>query len=504
MRQEYASKTPEVRLGKILTIKLPPEQPVTGAEAAHIKKLIQQLARIDRRDFGLPPSLREKAFAPVTGSESVDRIAVAGHDQQHVAPLVELVCIGPRALPFLLESLEDTTPTRLIVMLGGMLTGIDFSNEMWGNLANGREQKILSLKPVRESNRPFVKEPLDSHTVTIGDVCFIIVGQIVGRQYLAVRGQPSSGVVINSPTRDPSIVQAVRAIWTSDDPTQHILDSLLLDYATRGIHHGGKNESFDNWYVGSTPQIPAVMRLLYYFPRQMAPIAAQRLRSLQVQATRLNKGEDRSDADMTRWVKRELANEVSTRDFIKAVSWCKEPEIHASLRSIFQKTDDPELLLAALPALHPMQNWLLIEQRFRELINRLQYSEGGWYGDGYNALIALRKIGGSRVLPLYRQYLRGASAQRCLSVCEALSNTEGNWDREFLWPMLADKRNSTGYSHPVNDRENARRLPIRVCDQAAEVIAKHRKDLAFTMVGTKKELDRQIGQIQLLLKRGVK
>src|SRR5262249_40746055 len=88
-------------------------------------------------------------------------------------------------------------------------------------------------------------------------------------------------------------------------------------------------------------QIGAAMRLLYYFPRETAPLIAQRLRSLDV-----SNGSE-SDA----WLKREERNHVHTDWFIKAVSWCKAPAIQKALDEIAKRTDDPEIkkVLAGRP-----------------------------------------------------------------------------------------------------------------------------------------------------------
>jgi len=41
------------------------------------------------------------------------------------------------------------------------------------------------------------------YTVKVGDVCYAIIGQIVNRSLMAVRYQPSAGLVINSPIEMP-------------------------------------------------------------------------------------------------------------------------------------------------------------------------------------------------------------------------------------------------------------------------------------------------------------
>jgi hypothetical protein len=94
-------------------------------------------------------------------------------------------------------------------------------------------------------------------------VCFVAIGQIVGRGYSAVRYQPSMCIVINSTTASAELRDAVRTIWTSDEPRQHLLDSLLRDYSTEVAFNG---KSLDGWAAGSNFKCSSAMRMLFYFP----------------------------------------------------------------------------------------------------------------------------------------------------------------------------------------------------------------------------------------------
>jgi hypothetical protein len=68
--------------------------------------------------------------------------------------------------------------------------------------------------------------------------------------------------------------ERVCALWSSKDPAKKLLDSLLLDYATEGRFNG---KSLDGWDEESNYQIEAAVRLLYYFPKETAPLIAARL-----------------------------------------------------------------------------------------------------------------------------------------------------------------------------------------------------------------------------------
>ena len=58
-----------------------------------------------------------------------------------------------------------------------------FANELSGNPGNKAEQKVLASVPKRENGFPTREAVVTSYTVKIGDVCFVIIGQIVGRSY---------------------------------------------------------------------------------------------------------------------------------------------------------------------------------------------------------------------------------------------------------------------------------------------------------------------------------
>src|SRR5262249_9262515 len=118
------------------------------------------------------------------------------------------------------------------------------------------------------------------------------------------------------------------------DSRKKLFDSLLLDYATVGKFNGKDADA--GLHEGSEFQSEAAMRLLYYFPKETAPMIAARLRSFDVQ-----------EPDDDNRVKREVKNGVRADEFIKAVAWCTEPEIQKALDYIAKRTDD-ELIKKAL------------------------------------------------------------------------------------------------------------------------------------------------------------
>lgn len=317
----------DVRLGKLPAIKLVPRPAMTDEKKRRIKQLIADLVGLSEPDYGLSSTLTGHAFAPLPGHTRFGAGLVTDHELKASESLRKLVEAGSDALPFLLEALGDTRPTKLKVNARGTPF---FAHELERNVLNSIERRVLSQKWDKndDDNDDGPSDPR-AYTLRIGDACFVALGQIVGRSYSAVRYQPSMMVVINSPVESKIMRERLWAIWKSEDPTRKLLDSLLLDYATEGIFNG---RSLDGWAEGSDRQIEAAMRLLYYFPDESAPIIAGRLRSFDVQ-----------DARDTGWMKREVKNGVRTSEFIEAVSWCKSPTIKEALGDIARRTNDPQI-----------------------------------------------------------------------------------------------------------------------------------------------------------------
>jgi hypothetical protein len=478
-----------VRLVKPARIELAPQPPVTEPERARIRGLIAALAKIETPDFGFSPTTSGHAFAPVKGTEHAGTLLMVRQPHQTFPAFRQLVQLGPRALPFLLEALSNTTPTRLTIKHDTMMGAMWFDRELWGNPADQVEQRVLDSAPRRGlfGRGPTEQSPT-SYTVRVGDVCFVAIGQIVGREYQAVRYQPTMCVVINSPVQDPMLARQVRTIWSSKSPAHHLLNTLLRDYHTQGIFNG---RSLDGWDVGSRLQVSAVMRLLYYFPRQTAPMIARRLSSLRVYS---------AEAELDGFMRREVANRVRTAEFVKAVAWCQEPQILTALRRIFNRTTDSQILLAALPAIQRGDSGL-VKTRVEHFLHRLPATELGPYGDGYELLVALGRSLGAEARPAFRQYLGVPSVQRRHSMCKALRELRGAWTVELLVPLLIDKRPLDRWTYSVYPGKEEPSLPIRVCDEAAETINLRRPDLPFRMAGTHADLDRQITAMRERIRR---
>ena len=194
-------------------------------------------------------------------------------------------------------------------------------------------------------------------------------------------------------------------------------------------------------------------------------------------------------------MQREVKNGVRTDEFIKAVAWSHEPAVQAELRRIFQSTSDPDILRATVLAMDP-ENATAFRQRLEEFISNLPKTEGGPFGEGYELLVTLGQQFGTEARPAFERYLQNASLQRRRSMCRVLAKVRGEWSIDLLAPLLLDTRPAEGWTYAVVRGQNEPRLPIRICDEAAETISQNFPKLAFEMEGEHAHLDKQIERMQ--------
>jgi hypothetical protein len=156
----------------------------------------------------------------------------------------ELVRRGVDALPGLLEHLSDKRMTKVRI-------GTKFIISMWHSDEYSPRQRDPQKQPRgvnsgKESAEGFFDR------LRVGDLCYVAIGQIVNRNLSAIRYQPSSCLVINSPVQTPALAAAVRKDWAGLTADQH-RRSLSED--------------------ASTGNSRALLRLWFYYPDRGEPSA---------------------------------------------------------------------------------------------------------------------------------------------------------------------------------------------------------------------------------------
>lgn len=177
----------------------------------------------------------------------------------------ELVRRGPLALPELIKHLDDRRPTKLEVgnsdpRNSSHQVGVDtFFFEYFSDEYDPRRPHWLVEEQSKRGLQFMAKKFEGKYTVKVADVC--AHRSIVNRRLLAVRYQPTGGLVVNSPIEAPILAEEVRSDWGYAD-AEILKTSLLADIQAtnqpKGIGPAGYTPRFIN---------PALERLMLYFPQ---------------------------------------------------------------------------------------------------------------------------------------------------------------------------------------------------------------------------------------------
>jgi hypothetical protein len=235
-----------------------------GSDYSHksAAELIDDLTQIDSQSPGINSAaiyegfLAENSLGPFKGG-------VLGIAPPKIPPqMSELVRRGPLALPELIKHLDDTRPTKLEVgnKPSGRQVGVDtFMFMYFSDEDDPRVPHSFSEEDWKSGPQPMAKAFEGRYTVKVGDVCYVLIGQIVNRRLLAVRCQPSAGLVVNSPIEAPVLVEKVRNDWGNAD-AEILRRSLLEDvHATNHPRRISRAEYTERFVI------PALARLRLFF-----------------------------------------------------------------------------------------------------------------------------------------------------------------------------------------------------------------------------------------------
>lgn len=231
-------KTALIAVIFLAAVRAPGSADLSGTSA---EALIDDLAQIDTPTPGIHGTAIVLAFI---AEEKPPKFGggVLGSAPPTTPPAMrELARRGPLVLPALIKHLDDKRPTKLTIGNGW------FMFRCFGDEYDPR------ARPAKRQDRSF--DPLKrsfegGYTVKVGDVCYAIIGQIVNRNLLPVRYQPTAGLIINSPLESPLLAERTRNDWSGLDVPAHKA-SLIAD-ARRNEHP---------WESG-----PALVRLRFYYP----------------------------------------------------------------------------------------------------------------------------------------------------------------------------------------------------------------------------------------------
>ena len=235
---------------------------------ASVEVLIEQLALIDTQGPGLHGTASVGGFIGADLPLSFQGGVIGAQRPVMYPAMRELVRRGVAAMPQLVAHIADATPTKLVV--GG--NGKGEFHFMFQVYRNSYDPQPISYpeKKTYESDAEYKRRLTQfyyeymrkneryfdgPYTVKVGDVCFALIGQILGRQYEPVAYQPTAGLVINSPIESPELAEWVRRDWQDFTEAKHM--EVLLNGARQ--------------YAGLIRRAArSLVRLRFYFPDEYA------------------------------------------------------------------------------------------------------------------------------------------------------------------------------------------------------------------------------------------
>jgi hypothetical protein len=248
--------------------------------------LIDRLTEIDCHGPGLKEYFPFSDFWAVVPETNPDV-----HEGRDCVPpaMRALVRMGPRALPALVRHIDDRRPTRLkigevekpgTIYLGGQgfVGEYDSRAHVYEDL--GWPWPFTDKCPGMSCPTNTWRGFPEPYTIRVGDVCFILIGQIVNRRLTAARYQPTGFVFVNSPVEAPALAARVRADWSGVD-TEGLKNALLADLRTplRAAPPGYKRYADDPLTYDQRQQLSlgelydgALRRLRFYYPETYAAL----------------------------------------------------------------------------------------------------------------------------------------------------------------------------------------------------------------------------------------
>ena len=221
--------------------------------APEVKALIDQLVNLDRQDTGYSASTTGGSFLPLGQNEVHAGLLFQGPNEQSDV-MKDLVKLGPKAVSTLLSHLKDDRPTKIRLEHGGFVGGLFVTED-----DDDKAKKKKGAKDADAFDLLFGKHRTN-YTVMVGDLSYVALGQIVNRNYWAVRYQPTAIILVNSIPKSKELREELIKQWGDLTPEKH-RDSLLRDL-----------ESGDEYVRNG-----ASLRLAYYYPNALEVAAIKQL-----------------------------------------------------------------------------------------------------------------------------------------------------------------------------------------------------------------------------------
>jgi hypothetical protein len=174
-----------------------------------------------------------------------------------ISAVRELIRRGVVALPEILTHIDDRRPTRMMIRQNSPIGSFSLSNWMDPRFRRNETQFPAGI-PAIEAETTSHSYGFPVYTVTVGDVCYFVVGQIVNRDLQILHRRMTHAILITSPTASPVLADAVRSDWSGVTATEH--RQSLVDDARQWRRPGD-----------------AIQRLALYYPDEVEEVALELL-----------------------------------------------------------------------------------------------------------------------------------------------------------------------------------------------------------------------------------
>jgi hypothetical protein len=229
------------------------ETSAAAEQRTDVAQLIDQLVDVAEIGFGYAGLSGGSEFLADARPATLGPLVI-GSPQPKRSPVLEaIVRQGAAAVPALLKHLDDQRPAKIPPIKGMMWMAVGSEYDF------NRRTRPSAPAGVNQEWNP--DSTVKSHTISVGDLCFVALGQIANRHFSATRYQPSGGTVINSPPDSPALRQAARADFADFTPAKHRA-MLLADFAAPDSNYRREG---------------AYRRLVFYYPDAAEQAVLQQL-----------------------------------------------------------------------------------------------------------------------------------------------------------------------------------------------------------------------------------
>ena len=225
------------------------------AQDNEIEQLIDLLPTVSEPGFGYSVYFSGGEFLPFEGTGQMGTLVLGVSRATRSEALCKIVAKGADAVPVLLKHIGDTRTIKMKPVRGMMW--MDFPDEYDFNY---RTRKIPP-KGVNRDSLVSGKDQPSEHAITVGDICFVALGQIVNRHFSATRYQPTGGLIVNSPTYSKALCEVILQDWSGLTRQRH--KDLLIEDFTNPDHEERR--------------IGAYLRLACYYPDTVEPLVLKQL-----------------------------------------------------------------------------------------------------------------------------------------------------------------------------------------------------------------------------------